>query len=111
MLRLSQGIDGLGQPLFQSAQQSDTILNYVMVANTAQYVTVPAGANFVQFMATGNADFWMQLGVTSGLTVPSANQTSGSNPQLRPGLVALNGATSIGLISTATPTICMSFFA
>jgi hypothetical protein len=108
--RIQQGIDGLGQPLFQSAQQSDSILNYVMVANTAQYVTVPTGANFVLFAATGGSDFWMQLGVTSGLSIPSANQTSGSNPQLNPVLVALQGATSIGLISGGSPTICMSFF-
>lgn len=114
MLRLTQGIDGMGFPIIAGVQQSDTIYVNVMVANTAQYVTVPSGANFVLLAASGNNDFYMLLGVSSGLTVPSATatETAGalSIPELNPLLRQLNGATKIGFISPSTCVITLAFY-
>jgi hypothetical protein len=114
MLRLTQGIDGMGFPIIAGMQQSDTIYVNVMVANTAQYVTVPSGANFVLFACSGNNDFYMLLGVTSGLTVPSATATESAGalsiPELNPLLRQLNGAAHIGLITTAACVITMAFY-
>jgi len=110
MLRIAQGIDGLGQPLFQTAQQADTINAYVMVANTAQYATVPTGANFVKIARTAGADIFALLGATSGLAAPSANITNGSSPECNPVFLSLMGATSIGLISPSACTITLSYF-
>jgi hypothetical protein len=114
MLRLTQGIDGLGQMIVAGMQQSDTIYVNIFASSAAQYVTVPSGANFVLFAASGNTDFYMLLGVSSGLTVPSATatETAGAltNPELNPLLRQLNGATKIGLIPTAACVITLAFY-
>ena len=120
MLRLQQGIDGLGQAVPGSFQQSDTIYTNVLVASTAQYVTVPSGANFVLIAASGGADVYLLLGVTSGLSVPSATatETAGalSIPELLPGaaggpfLRQLNGNTKLGIISPGTPVVTLAFY-
>ncbi len=120
MIRLSQGIDGLGQPIPGSYQQSDTIYVNVMVASTAQYVTAPSGANFVLIGVGAGADVYMLMGVSSGLTVPSATATEAAGalsiPELLPGaaggpfLRQLNGNTKIGLISTGTPVVTLAFY-
>ena len=77
MKRMAQGIDAYGNPLLQIAQQSDTINNYVLAANVAQYATVPTGANFVKIGRTLGADLFVLLGATTGLTIPSGNVTDG----------------------------------
>lgn len=111
MLRIAQGIDGLGNPLAASVQQSDTIYAAVMTANTPQYITVPAGANFALFAASGGNDFYMLMNVTSGLAVPSASNTAGTAPELNPLLRELKGAATIGLVTTANCVITMAFYA
>jgi hypothetical protein len=114
MLRLTQGIDGFGNMVVAAMQQSDTIYVNVFAGSTAQYVTVPAGANFVLFSASQNVDFYMLLGVTSGLVVPSATatETAGAQsiPELNPVLRQLNGATHIGLVPAAACNITMAFY-
>jgi len=100
----------MGQPLFETAQQSDTINNYVMTANTAQYATVPTGANFVKIGRTAGADLLVLLNATSGMTVPSSNVTNGSGYEVNPLNLSLNGATSIGIIATGACLVSLSFF-
>ncbi|MGO8945438.1 MAG: hypothetical protein ACLQJ7_17425 [Syntrophobacteraceae bacterium] len=99
MVRLTQGIDGYGQAILAGIQQSDSVIAVVLAYNTAQYIAPPAGANFVLFGVIGNGDFWMQLNVTSGLSLPASTGTCGENPEANPLLRQLNGATSIGLIT------------
>ena len=114
MLRLTQGIDGLGQMIVAGMQQADTIYVNVFASSAAQYVAVPAGANFCLFAASGNTDFYMLLNVTSGLAVPAATATeaAGANtiPELNPLLRQLNGATHIGLIPAAACVITLAFY-
>jgi hypothetical protein len=104
----------MGFPIVAGMQQSDTIYVNVMVANTAQYVTVPSGANFVLFAASGNSDFYMLLNVTTGLTVPNATATEAAGalsiPELNPLLRQLNGASKIGLISPTACVITLAFY-
>jgi hypothetical protein len=114
MIRLSQGIDGMGNIIIAAMQQSDTIYVNVFASSAAQYVTVPAGANFVLFSASQNVDFYMLFGVTSGLAVPSATATesagAGTIPEINPMLRQLNGATKIGLIPAAACVITLAFY-
>jgi hypothetical protein len=110
MLRIAQGIDGLGQPIFQAAQQADTINVYVMVANTAQYPAVPTGANFVKIGRTAGADILVLLGATSGMTWPSSNVTNGSGYEANPIFLSLMGATSIGIIANAACLITLAYY-
>lgn len=110
MLRIQQGVDNLGFPVIAGVQQSDTIYAYVMTANTAQYVTPPTGANFVLFSASGGNDFYMKLGVSSGLSVPGSNITDGSAPELNPLVRQLGGASAFGLITTANCVITLAFY-
>jgi len=110
MLRIAQGVDGLGQPVFQVAQQADTINAYVFASSSAQYATVPAGANFVKIARTAGVDIFVLLGVTNGLSAPSSNITNGTSPECNPTFLSLNGATSIGLLPTAACTITLAFY-
>ena len=120
MLRLTQGIDGLGQMAPGAIQQSDTIYVNVLVASTAQYVTAPAGANFVLIGVSGGADVYLLLGVSSGLSVPSSTATEAAGalsiPELLPGaaggpfLRQLNGNTKFGIISAGTPVVTLAFY-
>lgn len=120
MLRLQQVIDALGQPVPGSFQQSDTIYTNVMVASTAQYVTVPSGANLVVIGVSGGADLYLLMGVTTGLAVPSATATESAgaltNPELLPGAAGgpfvrqIKGVSSFGIISTGTPVVTLSFY-
>ncbi len=111
MLRLTQGIDGLGQPLLAVAQQSDTINNYVLAVNTAKYPVVPTGANFVKIGQTVGADLLVLLNATSGLTVPSSDVTNGAGVEVNPDFLSLNGAATIGIISPEACLVSLSYFA
>ena len=102
MKRLQQGVDALGQPIIGSVQQSDTIYTvFFSAANAPQYITPPAGANFCLFAASGGNDYFAQFGVTSGLSVPAANNLTGTGnaPELNPLLRELGGTSSIGLVT------------
>lgn len=114
MLRLTQGIDGMGQLIAAGIQQADTIYVNVFASSAAQYVTVPAGANLVLFGASGNTDFYMLLNVTSGLAVPAGTATEAAGalaiPELNPLLRQLNGATHLGLIPAAACIITLAFY-
>lgn len=114
MIRLTQGIDDRGNMIVAALPQADTIYVNVFAGSTAQYVAVPAGANFVLFSASQNVDFYMLLNVTSGLAVPSATATesagAGTVPELNPLMRQLNGAAHIGLVPAAACNITLAFY-
>ncbi len=114
MIRLTQGIDDRGNMVVAALPQADTVYVNVFAGSTAQYVTVPAGANFVLFAASGSVDFYMLMGVTNGLTVPNATATeaaaAGTIPELNPLIRQINGSTSIGLIPAAACVITLAFY-
>lgn len=73
----------------------------VLAAGVAQTYTVPTGALYILFSA--NADFYARYDGTAA-AVPTVTTTSGSGPELNPGLRNITGATTISLIS---PTVCI----
>lgn len=85
---------------------SSSVYANVLAANVAEVVTVPAGAKYVLFSAT--ADFYAKFG--GAAAVPAADVTDGSASILNPELRAIDGASSIGLISAEACIVTMEFF-
>ncbi len=116
MLRVSAARDAFDQSIPGSFQQSDTINVYAMTASTAQYPTVPVGANLVKIGFNSAAgDLWLLLGATSGLTIPSSNNTAGTAPEVLsagngPYLIQLKGATSLGIVTSGTGLVTLAYF-
>lgn len=85
---------------------SDSVYANVLAANVAEIVTVPTGAKYVNFSAT--ADFYARFGAAAA--VPANEVADGTASVLNPGLRALDGVTSIGLISAEVCIVTMEFF-
>lgn len=77
-----------------------------LAASTPEVHTVPTGAVFVNFSADG--DFYANFGAAAA--VPAADVTDGSASVLNPGLRALDGAATIGLVASAECIVTMEFF-
>ena len=86
---------------------SDTVHSYVLVAATAQSVTIPVGATAMAFASTGN--FYANLRGAVAI-VPSVNITNGTSPELNPTVRSTAGLSTISIISAATPTVTISFY-
>ena len=97
---------GAGGAIFGLNRSSSRYAN-VLVGEVAEVVTVPTGANYVLFSATG--DFWANFGAVAA--IPATEVADGTASYLNPGLMALGGATTIGLISESVSIIQMSFYA
>ncbi len=96
---------GAGGAILGLARSSSRYAN-VLAAGVAEVVTVPTGANYVLFSAT--ADFWANFGAAAA--IPATEVADGSASYLNPGLMAIGGATTIGLISPYVATVQMSFY-
>lgn len=69
---------------------------YVLVANTAQTVTVPTDARVALFSCT--RDFYINWQTTAA--VPSSNITNGTGPELNPVARDISDYTSFSVISS-----------
>lgn len=78
----------------------------VLAADTPEVHTVPTGAKYVLFKATGN--FYANFGAAGA--VPAADVTDGSGSLLNPELRSIDGAATIGLEAPATCIVCLEFF-
>ncbi len=78
----------------------------VLLANTAETHTVPAGAKFVIFGSDG--DFYAKPNGTAA--VPANDVTDGTGSELNPVIWDLNGVTSIGLVAAAARVVTLSFY-
>lgn len=85
--------------------RSDSRYANVLAANVAKVVSIPAGAEFVLFSATMN--FWANFDAAA--EIPTAEVT-GTASILNPGLVAIDGAKTIGLVSSMAGIVGMEFF-
>ena len=103
---------GKANPYYNGRFQADSIAVIVLVANAEQHFTAPAGSTIAVFSSTGNF-FCLTNGQTA--TVPGATNVAfpspNTNPELNPTVLAVTGGTTvISLISSATPTITISFY-
>lgn len=82
----------------------------VLVADTEQQWTIPAGARFVYLSAEG--DFWCKVNQSAtAITVPSASVTDQTGPMLNPVMLALNkNATTLHLIAGADTNVSISWY-
>lgn len=88
---------------------SNSVYANVLAANTAEKVTVPAGAKYVNL--SGTANFYVLFGADPTAAIPATEVADGSASMLNPGLRALDGAAKIGLISpTDGCVVTMEFF-
>lgn len=85
---------------------SDTINAYVLVANTAQTVTVPTGATIAAFSANGN--FYVNWTTTA--TVPAANVTSGLASELNPTTRRTLGGTTFSIIAPIATIVTIAYY-
>lgn len=84
---------------------SDTIYSGALAASTEQTVTVPTGADFVRFEATG--DFYVNYDTTA--TVPSGT-ISEAGGELNPDVRYIGETTTLHIISAGTPIVTLAFY-
>lgn len=81
--------------------------NIVLVANTAQTITVPTGATVGIFSANG--DFYVNW--TTAASVPSVNVTGGGGQELNPTVRYLARVTgSISMVAPAGTIVSIAWF-
>jgi D-arabinose 1-dehydrogenase-like Zn-dependent alcohol dehydrogenase len=96
--RGGQGLIGLNVARYVNAR--------VLAASTAESLAVPAGARYV--LLTANADFWADFTTTAA--IPATDITDGSSPLLNPSLRALEGTTTISVISATVCIVTAEFY-
>ena len=84
---------------------SDTVNARSLSAGAAETETVPAGAHFVIFSATG--DFYAK---TNGAAAVPGDVTDGTASELNPSMWTLTGVTTISVISEATTKITFTYY-
>lgn len=77
----------------------------VLAANTAESVTVPAGASFALF--AGTADFYVRTGGTAA--VPAADISDGTAPVLNPTARAVTAGDTLSLVSASSCIVTISW--
>ncbi len=107
--KLMQGVDQFGNPILAALPQSNTISIMDFSGAGQKSQTIPAGANFVLCVSSGNVDFWMSL--TGTAAVPAADNTTGtSNCELDPPLRQTYGATNISIAVGAATIISLAYY-
>lgn len=98
--------NGSPMPGEEWASYKDAI---VLVANTNQTINIPTGAKKARFKATGSADFWIKFG--GAAAIPSSNVTDGTASRLNPdGIITLDGATTVGIISAVVCVVAIEYW-
>jgi hypothetical protein len=97
----------LSQPVGLVA--SDYINAVVLAAGVAKRISVPAGANYVKFSSTA-FPYYVRWSTTIDATVPVADVTDGSAPELNPDQANIRSLTSFSIISPSACTVTASFY-
>jgi hypothetical protein len=105
MKRISAILDGNSNAVI-GLNYSDYIDHRVLAANAAEVHTVPSGAKYVLFSST--APFFAKMG--GAASIPVADVTNGAGCMYSPELIAIEGAATIGLISSSACTVTMEFY-
>jgi hypothetical protein len=98
-------LDIVGGNIAYALRPADYVLARVLGAGAAESMTVPDGASFALFSATG--DFYANYTATA--TVPG-DVTNGQSSELNPAMRFVKGVASISLIAEADTTITVSFW-
>lgn len=103
--------DKNGQNLF-ALSVPGYVLSKLLAASTAEAFTVPAGANYVVFSATGDfyADYDGAASVPGDVTDGTAAELNPSVRYIGPQAGFPDGVTSISIISAGTPTVTAAFY-
>lgn len=82
---------------------------YMLSAGTAKAVTIPTGARIALFAIENGTNVYVAYGRVA--TVPSADVTDGSAPELNPGAREVAAYATISLISATATIVVISFLA
>jgi hypothetical protein len=85
---------------------SDTINACVLTAGVPESLTIPAGANFVVFSATG--EFYIRANGTAAVT--AGDVTNGTASEFNPAARSLVGVTSLSVVAPGACTVTAAFF-
>ncbi|WP_029008336.1 hypothetical protein [Azospirillum halopraeferens] len=97
--------DAMGTPV-PAVDPSSHRLAVVLTAGGSRTVAVPAGARFVLINATG--PLWVQYGAAA--TVPAADITNGTAPELNPAARWIEGITTLGLAAPGACAASLAFY-
>lgn len=86
---------------------ADFVNNYVLVANTAKTVTVPAGAAFASFSPA--VPFYANFNGATAV-VPSVDITTGLGHEYMPVTRYIAGVATISIISDQAGAVTVSFY-
>ena len=100
--------DGFHESTISLINQSDYIDFAILAADTKEDFTVPALAKAVLFSAIG--DFYCLIGPSASASVPAADITDGSAPELNPVAREVVAGETISLIASAGCRIMMAFY-
>ncbi len=103
MKNISLYVEAVRESAFNTSDYNNA---YVLVANTAQTVTVPSDVQYVSFAATGN--FYVSFTTTA--VVPTVTDETGGVPELNPTIRRISGLGSFSVVSDSTPTVIVSFY-
>ncbi len=99
-------MDNLGAN-YAGAIAQGYVNSYLLTANTAKAITIPAGAEYAVFAST--ADIWVVIGAGPA-AVPAGDTTDGTGAELNPEVGALEGATRISIISEYAAKVSIVFY-
>lgn len=86
---------------------SDTVNAYVMTGSSIA-VTVPSGARYASFSATG--PFYVKFAAGGTAAIPGANVTDGSASVLNPTVRDITDLASFAVIGTAGVVVTISYY-
>ena len=100
-------LDIVGGDLAYALRPATCVLARSLAANTAESITVPTGARFALFSATG--DFYANYTTTA--TVPGDTAIADATAsELNPAMRWVSGVTTISVIAPATCVVTISFW-
>jgi len=96
-----------GHALPEAPPVPDYVDAVVLAADTAQALTVPAGATMVNF--SGASGFFIDLSKTA--VIPTGSISNGSSPIYFPGILSVKEGDVISLISSTANTVTVAYWA
>ena len=100
--------DGFHEVMVPLINPSDYIDMAVLAASVKEDFTVPTDAKMVLFSATG--DFYCDIGSAASASIPAADVTDGSAPEINPVARGVVAGETISLIAPTSCRVMMAFY-